>query len=175
VTIRWVPFTTVQALTGATQRPFVEGASKYRYMWRDIERRAALQELPIRVPLPYPAVDTVQANRVALVGLREGWGREYIRAAYRRWFQYGDGNGGEPNLKAALAECGQDYQRVTEIAAGEETRREIELATTEARELGVFGSPTFVIGTELFWGDDHLEDAINWAKVGRLAVRERYR
>ncbi|MDP1532812.1 MAG: 2-hydroxychromene-2-carboxylate isomerase, partial [Rubrivivax sp.] len=29
--------------------------------------------------------------------------------------------------------------------------------------LGVFGSPTFVVAGEIFWGDDRLEDAIRWA------------
>jgi len=30
--------------------------------------------------------------------------------------------------------------------------------------LGVFGSPTFVVGTEVFWGDDRLDDALLWLK-----------
>jgi 2-hydroxychromene-2-carboxylate isomerase len=43
--------------------------------------------------------------------------------------------------------------------------------TGMARELGIFGSPTFVVGRELFWGDDRLEDAISWHGHGcvRLA------
>jgi len=28
----------------------------------------------------------------------------------------------------------------------------------------VFGSPTFVVDGEVFWGDDRLEDAIDWFK-----------
>jgi 2-hydroxychromene-2-carboxylate isomerase len=40
--------------------------------------------------------------------------------------------------------------------------------TEEARNLGLFGSPSFVVGTEVFWGDDHLEDAVQWAKQGHL-------
>jgi len=39
----------------------------------------------------------------------------------------------------------------------------------EARRLNVFGSPTFVVAGEVFWGDDRLEDAIRWAKTGTLA------
>jgi hypothetical protein len=35
-----------------------------------------------------------------------------------------------------------------------------------ARDLGIFGSPTFVVGRELFWGDDRLEDAIRWYRHG---------
>ena len=28
--------------------------------------------------------------------------------------------------------------------------------------MGIFGSPTFAVGNELFWGDDRLTDAVNW-------------
>jgi 2-hydroxychromene-2-carboxylate isomerase len=40
--------------------------------------------------------------------------------------------------------------------------------TDAARELGIFGSPTFTIDRELFWGDDRLDDAIAWHRAGRL-------
>jgi 2-hydroxychromene-2-carboxylate isomerase len=35
--------------------------------------------------------------------------------------------------------------------------------TDEARRLGVFGTPAFVVGDELFWGNDRLEAALDWA------------
>jgi 2-hydroxychromene-2-carboxylate isomerase len=38
----------------------------------------------------------------------------------------------------------------------------LEGETDAARALGVFGSPTFSVGSELFWGDDRLEDAVSW-------------
>ena len=36
--------------------------------------------------------------------------------------------------------------------------------TAEAERLGIFGAPTFAIGSDLFWGDDRLEDALAWAR-----------
>jgi 2-hydroxychromene-2-carboxylate isomerase len=167
---RWRPFRNVQALTGATQVPFLEGTAKMRHMWRDIERRAARHGLPARLPAPYPAPSSVRANLVMLLGVREGWGPDYMRAAYRLWFERGIGNGGEENLRAALAACGQGGQadRILATAESEEIVRALDQETEEARALGVFGSPSFVVGGELFWGDDHLEDAIEWACQGRL-------
>ena len=44
------------------------------------------------------------------------------------------------------------------------------VATEEARTLGIFGSPTFVVGHELFWGNDRLDDAITWYRRGTLAL-----
>ena len=36
--------------------------------------------------------------------------------------------------------------------------------TNLARENKIFGSPSFVVKNEIFWGDDRMEDAINWSK-----------
>ena len=89
-----------------------------------------------------------------LVGVQEGWGPAYMRAAYRLWFEHGVGNGGEENLRASLAECGrgQDVERILGTADSEDVGRALDLETDEARALGVFSSPTFAVGTELFWG-----------------------
>jgi 2-hydroxychromene-2-carboxylate isomerase len=101
--------------------------------------------------------------------MQEGWGPAYVRAAYRHWFGRGIGNGTEENLHASLTECGQgkDIDRILNLAGSDMVGRELDLATEEARQLGVFGAPTFAVGTELFWGDDHLEDAVEWARHGR--------
>jgi 2-hydroxychromene-2-carboxylate isomerase len=170
VAVRWRPLRNVMVLTGATQLPFLEGTAKLRYMWRDIERRAAKYGLPIRLPVPYPVPDSARANRVALIGMREGWGPAYMRAAYRLWFAQGLGNGDEENLRASLTECGQgqEIDRILALADSEEIVGALEQQTDEARHLGVFGAPTFVARGELFWGDDHLEDALHWALHGRL-------
>ena len=36
--------------------------------------------------------------------------------------------------------------------------------TDVARQAGIFGSPTFMAGDEMFWGDDRLEEALDWCK-----------
>ncbi len=36
--------------------------------------------------------------------------------------------------------------------------------TEAAKAAGVFGAPSFVVGDELFWGDDRLEDAIAFSR-----------
>ena len=85
-----------------------------------------------------------------------------------RWFQKGQESGSEPNVSESLRECSQDPGRVLDLAGGEQGERCLEDETAEARKLGIFGSPTFVVAGELFWGDDRLEDAISWRKCGRV-------
>ena len=94
---------------------------------------------------------------------------DYARATYRRWFEQGLEPGSEPNLSDSLREIGQEPARALERAAGAETGEAYEVATDEARQLGIFGSPTFVVGRELFWGDDRLDDAVAWYRGRSLA------
>ena len=42
----------------------------------------------------------------------------------------------------------------------------LEAETDQATKLGVFGAPSFVVRDEVFWGDDRLDDALSWARVG---------
>jgi 2-hydroxychromene-2-carboxylate isomerase len=95
--------------------------------------------------------------------MQEGWGIDFVRAAYRNWFQRGEETGSEPNLSRSLREIRQDPARVLALAEAETTRSLLAKETDEAKRLGIFGSPTFVVGGELFWGDDRLDDAIAWA------------
>ena len=51
--------------------------------------------------------------------------------------------------------------RIEQVAAQERYDAE----TRPARSIGIFGSPTFVVGDEIFWGDDRLEDALEWYRA----------
>jgi 2-hydroxychromene-2-carboxylate isomerase len=169
IAFRWRPFSVRQIMIEMDNIPFRTKPVKAVYMWRDIERRAAMYGLKARVPAPYPLAEWDVANRVAVLGAEERWVADYIRAIYRRWFEDGLEPGIEPNLSESLREIGQDPVRVAALAAGDEIGRAYEAATAEARSLNIFGSPSFVVGGEVFWGDDRLDDAIAWYRKGTLA------
>jgi 2-hydroxychromene-2-carboxylate isomerase len=168
IAFRWRPFSVRQIMIEMDNIPFRTKPVKAAYMWRDIERRAAMYGLPARVPAPYPLTQWDLANRVAVLGAAEGWVADYARATYRRWFQDGFEPGGEPNLSDSLREIGQDPSRAVATAAGAEVGAAYQAATDRARDLGIFGSPTFAVERELFWGDDRLDDAIAWHRRGAL-------
>ena len=160
---RWRPFNVRHVMVEQNNIPFKDKPVKSAYMWRDIERRAARHRLAPSLPAPYPLSGLVLANRVAILGVEEGWVEDYTRATYRRWFEKGEPAGQEPNLSASLAEIGQDPARVLSLAESEEISQALAAETGTAMHLGVFGSPSFVVDGEVFWGDDRLEDAILWA------------
>ena len=49
-------------------------------------------------------------------------------------------------------------------ATSQEREKQDFAHTDRARSHKIFGSPSFVVGNEIFWGDDRMEDAINWSK-----------
>jgi len=146
--------------------PFIGKPAKAAYMWRDIERRAAELGLPATLPAPYPLEEFDLANLVAVLGAEEGWIREYLLETYRRWFVDGQPAGSDPNLTDSLHAIGQDPARVVAEAQADETQARYTAATDAARAHGIFGAPSFLVGGELFWGDDRMEAAIRAAKAG---------
>ncbi|KIN75150.1 2-hydroxychromene-2-carboxylate isomerase family protein [Sulfitobacter mediterraneus KCTC 32188] len=144
--------------------PFKDKPIKTAYMWRDIQRRADRYGLSPQIPAPYPLPGLVLANQIATLGVEEGWVVDYTRATYRRWFEGGQPAGEEPNISDSLRKIGCDPSEVLAAARSERIIDKLAQETEEAMKLGVFGSPTFVVGQEVFWGDDRLEDALLWAK-----------
>ena len=163
----WRPFS-VRAIE-MDNRPGAIPA-KLTYLWRDLHRRAEMYGFAFEGEAPYPLKNFDLANRVAVVGAREGWCADYVRATYRRWFVEHQECGMEPNLSDSLREIGEDPERVVALAESDKARRAYEAATAEARRLGIFGAPTFVTRGEAFWGDDRLEDAVTWHQRGTLGA-----
>jgi 2-hydroxychromene-2-carboxylate isomerase len=98
--------------------------------------------------------------------MREGWGEDYVRETYRRWFLHGERPGEEPNLSATLEALGHDPGATIARARDEHIAEALAMETETAKSLGVFGSPSFIAEGELFWGDDRLEAALDW-QTGR--------
>ena len=168
ITVRWRPFDVRSIMVEMNNIPFSTKPIKAAYMWRDLERRAEMYGIPwVSIPA-YPLKHLEFANRVAIIGSQEGWCPQYVEATYRRWFLDGQEAGSEPNLSESLREIGQEPDRVLALAATEQTKKALEEETDIARSLGVFGAPTFAVGTEIFWGDDRLEDAIRWQRYESL-------
>lgn len=168
VRFNWRPFNVRTIMVEQNNRAFTGKPVKAAYMWRDIQRRAAMYGLPAQVPTPHPLKDLELADRLMTVAAEEGWCPEYAIAAYRRWFQHGEEPGIEPNLSDSLRDVGQDPARVIAKATTEATANASQAATDQARSLGIFGSPTFVVDREVFWGDDRLDDALRWRRHGSL-------
>lgn len=169
VAVRYRPYDVRTVMLEQKNIPFANKPVKTAYMWRDMERRAAMYGLPINVPAPYPLADLARANRIALMAQDEGWLDSYLQTTYRLWFQDGLIAGEGENLDLSVAGSAKSVASVIAAASTEAMIDRLASETAECMALGVFGSPSFVVNGEVFWGDDRLDDAIAWAKHGTLA------
>ena len=64
----------------------------------------------------------------------------------------------------AVIDVKLDKDKITSKANSEEIEKEYFVNTDSARKNRVFGSPSFMVNHEIFWGDDRMEDAITWSK-----------
>lgn len=159
----WRAFNIRQLLQRLGYTPFAGKPNKLAYMWRDLERRAARHGISWARAPAYPLPELLTANAVSFIAEQEGWIEEYLRACYRGWFLDGLRPGEADNLQQSLAAAGQSYEQVMKRAASDTIREGLAKQTDEADALGVFGSPSFIVNGELFWGDDRLEEALDWA------------
>jgi len=147
---------------GWATSPFNLYEAKGRHMWRDLERECERAGLPFRRPEPFPQ-NSLLAARLALVGLEQGWGENFTLAAFRA--EFGEGRSiDETTLQGVLAELNLDAASALSAAQSEGGKNALRAQTEEAHRLGIFGAPTFIAADgELFWGNDRLEQAIEWA------------
>lgn len=166
VEVRWQPFFVmpIMAELGMTQGPFLPYPSKTNYMWRDIERRAAKHRVPYARPSTYP-VNSLQTARVACIGAQEGWCQSFTEKAFELHWTKNVLIGSEENLRGALLSVGQVPDEVIARSQTREVKDQLKAQTARAKSLGVFGAPSFTVGDELFWGDDRLEEAIEWSRT----------
>ena len=165
VKINWKPFSVRIIMNEMNNHPFPpDKKNKVDYMWRDIERRAERYGFFAKTPVPYPLTEFDLANKLAILGLKEDWGIDYVRLTYKRWFQEGKEPATEPNISEIFQELKVNQKKVMEDVMKDEIENQYQQNTSNARDSKVFGSPTFVVGKEIFWGDDRMEDSISWSK-----------
>jgi 2-hydroxychromene-2-carboxylate isomerase len=72
-------------------------------------------------------------------------------------------------MARVVTELGHDGAATVARAQTQPIKDTLRAHTDEAARRGMFGAPTFMVGDELFWGDDRLEDAVAWARGERAA------
>jgi 2-hydroxychromene-2-carboxylate isomerase len=144
-------------------------------MWRDLERTCAEYKLEFRRPTPFPQ-PSVLAARVALVGLDQSldaslsesirpWGKDFCLAVFHAEFADGMRIDAPETIRLILSNLNVDAEAAIARAQTDAIKDRLRSQTAQARELGIFGAPTFITTDgELFWGNDRMESAIAWAR-----------
>lgn len=163
--IRYRPFLLgpIFGAQGWKDSPFNIYPVKGRYMWRDLERICNAEGIPLKLPPVRFPQNGLKAARIALAGEAQGWIGSFTRAVYTANFAEQRDISDDATLAHILSKIGVNPEAAVEAANTQEIKDRLKAQTEEAISLGIFGAPSFTVGSELFWGNDRLEQAVAWA------------
>jgi 2-hydroxychromene-2-carboxylate isomerase len=174
VRLVWRPFLLgpIFALQGWETSHFNLNPRRGAYMWRDMERLCAKFGLPWKRPSEFPRNSIVPA-RVACAIADEPWCGDFVRRVYVANLGEDRAIGQRDVVAEILTELGRPAEAVLVRAESPELRPRLRANTERATEIGIFGAPNCLVGGELFWGEESLSDAIDWAlRTAPRRVRE---
>jgi 2-hydroxychromene-2-carboxylate isomerase len=129
----------------------------------ECERRASAYGLPPIVwPDPWPG-NMLTAMRVATFAKQTGRAVSFSLAAFRQQFAAGRDLSDPDNVMIAGAACELHPRALLKAVETAGVKSALREATDAAAARGVEGVPSLVVGEQVFWGDDRLEEALEAA------------
>jgi 2-hydroxychromene-2-carboxylate isomerase len=107
---------------------------------------------------PFFPVNTLTLMRGAVAARRLGVFERYVDEMYRHMWSEPKKMDDPAVWRAALLKGGFDAPRFEGLVQDPEVKEELLAMTQRAVERGAFGSPTFFVGDEIFFGKDRLRD-----------------
>jgi 2-hydroxychromene-2-carboxylate isomerase len=118
---------------------------------------------------PFFPVNTLTIMRGAIAAQRLGVFERYVDEIYRHMWSEPKKLDDPAVLRAALLESGFDAERFEELVQHADVKARLLDNTERSVARGTFGSPTFFVGDEIFFGKDRLRD------VEEMILATRYR
>jgi 2-hydroxychromene-2-carboxylate isomerase len=138
------------SLRGVKNKPEYEALETRRFLARHGITRFA--------PNPHFPVNTLQIMRGAVAAQRLGCFERYVDEVYRHMWADPKKMDEPEVIRAALVESGLPADPLLARAAEPDEKQELLENTERAVARGVFGSPSFFVAGELFFGKDRLRE-----------------
>ena len=132
--------------------------SKMAYQQLEMDRfvrRHGIEQFQLN---PHFPVNTLLVMRGAVAAEAEGVLQPYVDAVFRAMWEDGCKMDDPAVAGAVLDRAGLDGARLLARTQEPEVKELLLRNTAQAVERGVFGSPTFFIGNEMFFGKDRLRE-----------------
>lgn len=107
---------------------------------------------------PFFPVNTLMLMRGAVAAQFEGMFEPYFRAAYHHMWEEPKKMDDLETFRNAFISSGIEIDRLIARAQQDDVKKGLIDRTTDAVNRGAFGSPTFFVGKEMFFGKDQLRD-----------------
>src|SRR5215510_5809525 len=107
---------------------------------------------------PFFPVNTLMLMRGVVAAQFEGLFEPYFRAAYHHMWVEPKKMDDLQVFRDAFLSSGIDIDRLLARAQQDDVKKRLIDLTTDAVNRGAFGSPTFFVGKEMFFGKDQLRD-----------------
>jgi 2-hydroxychromene-2-carboxylate isomerase len=157
----WQPISFGHLLKTTGRRPW-SFEEERRAHFEEIQRRADERGLPkVVYPEGWP-IENYSLNplRAAIYAKESGRVVSFTLACFRQVFAAGRDMSDVDNVLLAAAACELHPNAVLKGIETQSVKDKLRAATDRALELGVEGIPTVAVGERLFWGDDHLQEAV---------------
>jgi 2-hydroxychromene-2-carboxylate isomerase len=109
-------------------------------------------------PNPFFPVNTLVLMRGAIAAQRLGVFARYVDEMYRHMWAEPKKLDDATALRAAMIESGLDADAILTLTQAQDVKDELLANTQRSVERGTFGSPTFFVGHEIYFGKDSLRD-----------------
>ncbi len=160
------PFRLLDLMKIVGNRPTtMECQNKGNYAGADISRWATRYKVPFERNPHRRNFDYALFGRGALVAIDEGRGANYVDLIFRALFA-GEQDLADTAVFARLVDqAGLDGAALIRAASDAELIARLEKQTAAAAERGVFGSPTFFVRDQIFFGNDRLDFVTDAARA----------
>jgi 2-hydroxychromene-2-carboxylate isomerase len=137
---------------------FGEVKGKLAYEQRETARFIRRHDIAAYRFNPHFPVNTLALMRMAVAAQESDALMPYVDAVFHHMWEEPKKMDDPEVIRAALLESGLDADRLIAAAQTAEVKQRLMDNTEEAVSHGVFGSPSFLVGEELFFGKDRLRD-----------------
>ena len=138
------------SLAGIKNKPEYEALEMRRFL-----ARHAIDDFRSN---PHFPVNTLQVMRGAVFAQRHGFFDRYVDEVYRHMWSEPKKMDDPDVIRSALSESGLDAEAILAGIQDPEVKAHLIQTTEKSVARGVFGSPSFFVGDELFFGKDRLRE-----------------
>lgn len=137
---------------------FADIPNKRAYDKLEVQRFIARHQLTRFQFNPHFPVNTLKIMRLAVAAHALGCGPQTIDAMYSAMWEQARNMDDPDEIAAVLRESGLDGSALLARAQDPEVKARLAANTQSAFERGAFGSPSFYVGDQLFFGKDRLRE-----------------